>query len=884
MREHFLRFSAGELVAENYRILEVAGVGGMGTVLRAFDERLQRTVALKFLPAEMGINSSDKERLLREARTTSALDHPNLGAVYGIEQTPEDHTFLVMPFYAGGSLTEWVRGRHPSLTEKLQLAMQIASGLGEAHAHGIVHRDIKPSNIMMTSEGVPKIVDFGLAYLLTGETVSRTETTGTVAYMAPEQALGRPVDGRSDIWALGVVMAEMLTGRHPFYRETLAGILYAILHDPPQHLEGLAPDLQTILFRMLSKDPASRYGSCAVLMQDIETLLAQSPAPDQPSLPPSGRGQTQLRRVRDSASRPALADTGSSRLRTRRWAVAAAILIAAGLTAWFVPGIRQALPKPFASAAAVQHIAVLPFTGSANSPDQAALAAGLMESLTDRLANLSGSNPSLWVVPASEVRRRNITDPEVALKDLGTNLVVEGKVQQSGDSTDLQFELIDTSQMRELGSVTLHSAKGDVATLESRAVDRLARMMHAHTPAMPSHPSGISAKPEAYQDYLTALGYIQRYDQPGHLESAIHILHQAVKVDPGFALGYAELAEASRLEYQTTKNIAWLKEAGQQANRSRQLDSTLPAAWVILGRVHDLTDKPDLALVEYQQALKLDPHSAAAIEGLGHTYESEGRIADAQAAYVRAANIAPQNWDGFNSLGGFYDRHGKFKQAIAAFQRALDLTPDNAEVLLNLGAVYLDTGDSKLLPLAEESLRHSLALDPTYPAYVNLGVAYAEQSRFRKSIEVTRKALAINSNDYMVWLSLLSDYESLGMGQQAAGVRAHMVPLMEQAIKDRPQNATTHALLADVYAGQQKRQLALAQLEIALTLSPEDPLTIASAADVYANLHEPQQSIRYIKLALRKGLPVEQLRSDPELAVELQSQTVKSLLRKKQRS
>jgi serine/threonine-protein kinase len=750
MRESFHSFSAGEIVAENYRVLDVAGVGGMGTVLRAFDQRLQRIVALKFLPEDPGIGSSQKERLLREARTASTLDHPNLGSVYGMEQTSDGRTFLVMPFYDGGSLADWIRRRQPSLSDKLQLALQIARGLGEAHAQGIVHRDIKPSNIMMSAEGVPRIVDFGLAYVLSGETVSRTETTGTVAYMAPEQAKGRPVDGRCDIWALGVVMAEMLTGSHPFHRETLAGILYAILHDPPQHLEVLPPDLQTILFRMLSKDPASRYGSCAVLLQDLETLIAQMPDPSRPSLPPSARGQAQLRRVRDSASRPALEDSGASRSRIRWWAtVAAGILIVAGVVAGIVPSTRRAL------------------------------------------------------------------------------------------------------------------------------------LLHAHHLFVVSHHSATAAKPAAYQDYLTALGYVQRYDQPGNLEKAIHILRQAVQADPGFALGYAELAEACRLQYQTTRNISWLNQAAQQAGRSRQLDSTLPAAWAVLGEVHDLTNKPDLALAEFQQALKLDPHNPAAIRGLAHAYETEGRIADAEAAYNRQANIAPQNWDGFDSLGAFYDRHGKYPQAIAAFQRALALTPDNAQVLLNIGAVYLDTGNSKLLPLAEDSLRHSLAIHPSYAAYVNLGVAYAEQSRFRESIDVTRKALAMNSNDSMVWLSLLSDYESLGMTGPAADVRTHMVPLMEQEIKVRPQNATTHALLADIYAGQQKRQLALAQLQIALTLSPDDPQSLASGADVYANLHEPRQSIRYIRRALSKGLPAEQLLSDPELRVELRDPAVKALLRKK---
>jgi len=684
--------------------------------------------------------------------------------------------------------------------------------------------------------------------------------------------MGRPVDGRCDIWALGVVMAEMLTGRHPFHRETLAGILYAILHDAPQHLDVLPPDLQTILFRMLSKDPAGRYGSCQVLMQDLETLLAQMPDPSQPSLPPSTHGQAELRRVRDSASRFTQEDGRFPRRGAALAAGAAAILVVA-LCVLLIPAARHALRGIFASAPEQQHVAVLPFSGVESTPDQAALAAGLMESLTNRLANLSTRNPSLWVVPASEVRRRKINAPGAALKELGTNLVVEGSVQRSGLSTSLQVELIDAAHLRELGSVTLNSTDGDVASLETRAVASLARMMHVHMPSVSGDSAG-SASPVAYQDYLTALGYVERYDQAGNLDKAINLLQQAVQSDPAFALGYAELGFADWTKYSMQPNEQWLRQAQANCMRAIQLDSSLPASYVTLGNVYRAQGKQDLALEQFQRAMQLDPRNADALDGLARVHENAGRFQDAKAEFVRAANLQPDSWDGYNALGMFYDRQGKYPQAIAAYQSARAITPDNATVLLNLAGAYEDQGDPASLHKAEGLLRRSLALHPTYAGWANLGNLYYLEHRFPEAVDALRRALQFNAANYLVWDDLRGSCEWVKDKACVQSTSEKEKQMLRTYVKNHPHDAVAVVSYADLLAQAGQNSLAHNYIQTALAISPDDPSTLEAVAVVYENLGNRKEAVRYLNQALRKGYSRNQALSDPEAQSLLQDPSV----------
>jgi len=365
--------------------------------------------------------------------------------------------------------------------------------------------------------------------------------------------------------------------------------------------------------------------------------------------------------------------------------------------------------------------------------------------------------------------------------------------------------------------------------------------------------------------YLKALGYTQRYDKAGNLDLAITALNDAVKADPRFALGFAQLGEAYRLKYQLDKDKKWIDEALANCQKAQQLDDRLPAVYVTLGSIHRNTGKYDLALQEYQRALQLDPHSADAVIGLAVSYDSSGRTADAEAAYRRAIALRPDSWEGYNYLGSFLDDHQRYEEAIAQFRHAIALTPDNAPVYLNLGAVYIDTGDPKRYAEAEQTLRKSIGLEPSYQAYTNLGYLYIQQQKYAASADALEKALQLNDKDYMTWGNLALAYEGLKDKEKEGKAQDREIGLLEQAVRDTPRDAIAQSLLGLLYAKKKLREKAIPRIQSALALSPDDSNVLENVGQAYEDLGDRAQAIPYIEKSLQKGYALPALKNIPDL-------------------
>jgi tetratricopeptide (TPR) repeat protein len=869
----------GQTIA-HYRITGKLGAGGMGVVYKAIDLKLERTVALKFLPQDSTINEQEKERLRREARAASSLDHANIGVIYGLEESADGQTFIAMGYYEGETLAHKIaRGLLP-VSESVNIAMQIASGLGSAHAHNIVHRDIKPSNIIITRENVVKIVDFGLARI--AATVSATQsmsTTGTLPYMAPEQILGEAIDQRSDVWALGVILVQMLTGSHPFLRPNPGAMTFAILNQAPAAIDAVIPLLQPIVLRALSKQPAHRYAGGREILGDLEAARVQLSGPvtfTEPATTTQALDRQELQEYLVHAATPrwkgpaegVATGTGMQpveavRGTSRAWLYAglAAFLIAvlaAGV--WFFSvSARRRLADLFATGGE-KHIAVLPIDSAGGDASSAAIADGLMDSLTGKLSNLDETQHSLWVVPASVVRSRKVTDPSGAFRDLGATMVVKGRLERAGNTIQLTVDLIDAKGLRQIGSATLEDSAGDLAAVQNDAVERLARMMHIRVAAAQLRSSEGAAAPTAYEGYLKALGYIQRYDKPGNLDMAVAALQNAVDADPHFALGYAELGEAYRLKNRVDPNPQWIEKASANLQRASQLDDKLAVTYVALGKMHSSLNKEDLALQEFQKALEINPRDADALGGIARCYEHMGRLKDAEDTFARAAALRPDYWDGYNGLGAFYSRQNRPAEAAAQYRRVIELTPDNSAAYSNLGTAYLAIGDAKSLELAATAFRKSLDLTPTYEAYANLGALYALQKRYSDAAEVTRQALKINDKDWLVWDNLLQSSLWLGEKNNAQNARVHTLELLTAYVAQHPDEPAPLANLACFYAGDHQREKALAELNGALALAPKDSEVLVRAAEVYKDLGDRNRALEYVRDALNNGATADDVR------------------------
>ncbi|HEY6126563.1 MAG TPA: tetratricopeptide repeat protein [Candidatus Acidoferrum sp.] len=859
----------GEIIS-HYRITDKLGAGGMGIVYKAQDLQLERFVALKFLPHDLALSETDRERFLREARSASALDHPNIGVIHGIDKTDDGRMFIVMAYYEGQTLSQKLGGGSLSLRQAMEWICQVASGLAAAHARNIIHRDIKPSNIIVTKDNSARIVDFGLARVVATPSATMTGgTTGTLPYMSPEQILGEAVDQRCDVWALAILLVQLVTGSHPFARENTTAMTFAILNQPPAAIEALPTLLQPIALHGLAKDVVHRYPDAKEMLTDLEAARAQiatsGTALDEPTLTQSAPSAA-LKDVISHASTPkwqagsaaAQAAVAAGAAKSRRVAgyfFAALAAVALGAGSLLFPSVRQHAAAMLSGSGGEKHVAVLPFDNIGNDPANEAVAEGLMDSLTSKLSNLDAQQQSLWVVPSSVVRSRKISDPSAAGKDLGANLVVKGSIRRDAKNVQLTVNLIDAKDLRQVGSAVLDDATGDLAGLQDEAVARLARLMNINVTAESLRATGGRATPAAYELYLKALGLMQRYDKAGNLDQAVTALSEAVKTDPQFALGYSSLGEAYRLKNQVDPNPRWIEQSAAMLERSVQLDDRLPAAYVSLGRLHSSLAKHDLALQEFQKALAINPRDSEAIKGMAGAYERMGRVQDAEESYKRAIALRPDYWDGYNHLGTFYFQQKRYAEAIGQFQKVVQLTPDNAAAHSNLGAQYQNISD---YAKAEEEFKKSVALAPSYAAYANLGSLYETQKRYAEAARMTEKALEINGNDFRVWANLALAYEWLNKREAAMTAIDKQMALLEPLSKTQPGDASLQSALAVLYAAKNDKSRALQNLENALTLAPADTDVLSDAAETYERLGERDKALQYCEKSLAKGYTVEQ--------------------------
>ena len=662
LQEHQSESLIGKQVG-SYRIERLLGKGGMGEVYQAQDPRLNRPVALKLLSAGPTADEERVRRFRQEALAASALNHPNIITIYEIGQW-QGSDFIVTEFVEGVTLRQRMRSRPLSLTAALDTALQIAGALAAAHNAGIVHRDIKPENIMLRPDGLVKVLDFGIAKYAEPARMREGKATlfkttpgaviGTTAYMSPEQARGQPVEARTDLWSLGVVLYEMVARRLPFPGATPTDRIAAILEREPEPVSarrrGTPPELERIVSRALAKNRDERYAHAADMATDLRTLRATlgDERPPRFALPAPVRSLSAL------SGRPALIALAAL--------LVAVIAVVAGLSY-----LRR-------GEVAIESIAVLPFQNRSTEADTEYLSDGLGESLIYRLSQL----PNLKVSPTSSVLRykgREI-DPIKVGQELGVNAVLSGRIVQRGDNLTISAELVDVRYNKLLWGEQYERKMSELLQTQREIareiVDKLKLRVSGEEKGLAKH---YTESNEAYQLYLKGRFYWNKRT-PELIKKSIDYFNQALEKDPSFALAYAGLADCYVVPANALPPREAMPKAKAAAMRALELDETLAEAHTSLARVLAVYDwNWPGAAKEFRRAIELNPRYAIAHQWYGGYLEVIGRHNETIAERKVAEELDPLSLIINFELGLTFYYARDYDQAIKQFRKTLELDP-----------------------------------------------------------------------------------------------------------------------------------------------------------------------------------------------------------------
>ena len=842
-------------IISHYRIHEKLGAGGMGVVYKAEDIRLGRLVALKFLPDNAIRDPRALERFKREARTASALDHPNICTIYEIDED-QGRPFIAMQLLEGHTLQKRIGEQPVPLATLLDWALQIIDALQAAHAKGIMHRDIKPANIFITERNQAKILDFGLAKLTGTELASSTDATvtvanplthtgaaiGTVAYMSPEQARGETLDARTDLFSFGVLLYEMATGKQAFSGPTWAVTVHAILGQAPMALNesmpGLPQRLQGIIDKSLMKNRDLRYQSAAEIHRDLLQLKKDFEA-----------GKS-LKTVRTA--------TTWSPQRKLRFALAAALVaVVVAAAVWGPRALRRFAASgsgaaPASVAPARKSVAVLPFVAVDGDPKLTAFGKGLLEDVAAKLSQLS-ANHDLQIVPARTLEDNKVTTLAGAKKEFGVSLGLAVSLKQENDLVRAAYNLTDAATGKNFAGDTITAPVSDPFAIEDKLATGVAGALRIplrseEQKALIEHATNL---PDAFQYYVQGLGYLRYWRrEPEPLASAEILFNQALKLDPNFGRAEAALGEVYLQRYDLTKQERWVAPARQACDKAIQLANSGPEGHMCLGLLQNTTGQYDKAAEQFQQAVQLDPSNEEVPLYLADAYQHLNRPEKAEEAYKRVIALRPQYAGGYSSLGAFYLGQAEYEKARAMFEKAVALQPDSYGNYSNLGAALLYEGK---YDDATGAFQQSVAIRPTSDAYANAAVAFFDLRRYQDAIKENLEALKLNPNDYSTWGNLGDSYYYGGNRDAAAEAYKKAISMAEKQLPLNPRDPGLLANLSNYYSMLGARKQALDFLDRALRLGQGDKELLFDAAGVYNQLHETGTALEFLAKALSAG-------------------------------
>jgi serine/threonine-protein kinase len=681
----------------HYHILEKLGEGGMGVVYKARDEKLDRDVALKFLPSSLA-SSDDLARFEQEAKAISALNHPNIATIYDIDET-DGSKFLALEFIPNGTLKSKIKklkeeGKEFSIEEVINYGIHIAEGLAHAHRAGIIHRDVKSDNAMLTKEGNVKLTDFGLAKLQYSAQLTKSGSTlGTAAYMSPEQIRDEAVDERSDLFSLGVVLYELTTLRLPFRGEHAASLSYSIAHEEPQPAttfrQNIPEGLLAVIAKCLEKDPSKRYQTADEVARDLRIL--------------THKGESVV-------AQPIIIKRQSK----LSWVIAGTLLLLAGAAFLFLKPSTRAVDEKDA----IQTIAVLPFIDMSPQRDQEYFSDGLSEELLNVLAK----NPKLRVTSRTSsfsFRGENVDIKTIAAK-LNVKHILEGSVRKSGNFLRITAQLIDVETDAHLWSDTYDGTLENIFAVQDTISQSVAEALKIVLLGEETATRRRETQPQAYNAFLLGKHFGA---QGKDWEKAARYFQQALAIDSSYAPAWVELStiHSAQANDGTLPLSVGYEQARREAKKALALDPNLASAHLQIGWIKRRYDWDwSGADKYYQRALELDAGNARVVSAAAGLARTLGRSDESVRLMRRAVELNPVSASWHFNHGLYASDAGLLVESQAAFEKCLELNPHFSNGHSALGLVLLLKGkaDSALATIMRETepdwKLHGLAL--TYHA------------------------------------------------------------------------------------------------------------------------------------------------------------------------
>jgi eukaryotic-like serine/threonine-protein kinase len=804
------------MIAESiahYRIIKQLGAGGMGEVYLALDTKLDRKVAIKVLHPDSLAEENLKKRLLREAQAAAKLEHPNICAVYDVNEA-DSFTFIVMQYIEGETLGEKMLLDPLELSTALALAEQAAEGLAEAHRHGILHRDIKPQNIMITPRGQLKILDFGLAKQMRAndsvdfeaQTATMLSTpgqvVGTMPYMSPEQLHGEPLDASSDIFSLGVTLYEMLAGKHPFQDKSAAGTLSRIMMGDPipteQFNAQVSPELQALLNKMLSKDKAARYQSAQELLTDLRRLPAKL------STNEVNAGPTE--QVSAITPNETLAGRMLSKARRHKWAVLASglalILLGVAISRWV-------------STEHLDSLAILPFSYVSNdpqlmaNPDREYLSDGLTEGIINNLSQLA----NLKVIARSSVFRYKGKDLDVRAigRELNVRAVLVGQIKQEGDELKITVELMDVQGNRSIWGDTYQRKTADIQTVQKEIATNVSEQLRLKLTGADQTQLAktYTESGEAYEAYLKGRYHWNKRTEEG-FRQATNFFQEAIVKDPNYALAYTGLADCYTLrsDYGFLAPKEGYALAKGAVTLALKYDDSLAEAHTSLASIKAVTDWDwQGAENEYRRAIELNPKYSTA----HHWY---------------AAQLLLQ---------------GRPDQALQEIKKAQQLDPLSLGINKDFAVILLYARD---YDKALEQCRKTLEIEPHFGAMSTyIAQIYELRQKYPEAIAELEKAHATAPEDVEITYALGQAYALIGKKDEALKISNELNQPGKQKVSLPKEAAYLYALL-----GEKEQAVAILQK------AAEDHYLAVAEVKTDPRFDELRKDARLVELLRKIGL------------------------------